>query len=50
MGTEGFVSEAVWKLLEQRAGDVVEVPVEGPVPRDLDTWKDYDVVLAAAER
>ena len=42
--------KAVWKLLEQRAGDVVEVPVEGPVPRDIDTWQDYDAVLAAAER
>jgi molybdenum cofactor cytidylyltransferase len=42
--------KAVWKLLEQRAGDVMEVPVEGPVPRDVDTWKDYDAVLAAAER
>jgi molybdenum cofactor cytidylyltransferase len=42
--------KAVWKLLEQRAGDVVEVPLEGPVPRDVDTWKDYDAVLAAAER
>jgi molybdenum cofactor cytidylyltransferase len=42
--------KAVWRLLEQRARDVVEVPVEGPVPRDVDTWKDYDAVLAAAER
>lgn len=42
--------KAIWKLLEQRAGDVVEVPLEGPVPRDVDTWKDYDAVLAAAER
>jgi molybdenum cofactor cytidylyltransferase len=42
--------KALWKLLEQRAGDVMEVPVEGPVPRDVDTWKDYDAVLAAAER
>jgi molybdenum cofactor cytidylyltransferase len=42
--------KAVWKLLEQRADDVVEVPVEGPVPRDVDTWKDYDAVLAAEER
>jgi molybdenum cofactor cytidylyltransferase len=42
--------KAVWKLLERRAGDVVEVPVEGPVPRDVDTWRDYDAVLAAAER
>jgi molybdenum cofactor cytidylyltransferase len=42
--------KAVWKLLEQHAGDAVEVPVEGPVPRDVDTWRDYDAVLAAAER
>lgn len=42
--------KAVWKLLQQRAGDVMEVPMEGPVPRDVDTWKDYDAVLAAAER
>ena len=42
--------KAVWKLLEQRAGDVVEVPLEGPAPRDVDTWRDYDAVLAAAER
>jgi molybdenum cofactor cytidylyltransferase len=42
--------KAVWKLLERRAGDVMEVPVEGRVPRDVDTWKDYDAVLAAAER
>jgi molybdenum cofactor cytidylyltransferase len=39
--------KAVWKLLERRAGDVVEVPVAGPVPRDVDTWRDYDAVLAA---
>jgi molybdenum cofactor cytidylyltransferase len=42
--------KAVWKLLEQRAGAVVEVPVEGPAPRDVDTWQDYDAVRAAAER
>jgi molybdenum cofactor cytidylyltransferase len=42
--------KAVWKLLEQRAGDVVEVPVPGAVPRDVDTWADYDAVRAAAEQ
>jgi molybdenum cofactor cytidylyltransferase len=40
--------KAVWKLLEGRARDVVDVPVAGPVPRDVDTWKDYDAVVAAA--
>ena len=40
--------KAVWKLLERRAADVTEVPVAGPVPRDVDTWDDYAAVLAAA--
>jgi molybdenum cofactor cytidylyltransferase len=38
----------VWKLLDQRAADVVEVRVPGPVPRDVDTWEDYEAALAAA--
>ena len=41
--------KAVWKLLEQRAGDVVELPVPGPVPLDVDTEKDYRRVLAGVE-
>ena len=40
--------KAVWKLLDQRAAGVVEVRVPGPVPRDVDTWEDYDAALAAA--
>jgi len=40
--------KAVWKLLDRRTQDVVEVPVGGPVPLDVDTWDDYDAVLAAA--
>jgi len=39
--------KAVWKLLEQRPGDVIEVPVAGAVPPDVDTWADYEAVLAA---
>jgi molybdenum cofactor cytidylyltransferase len=39
--------KAVWKLLEHHAADVVEVPIAGPVPRDVDTWEDYEAVLAA---
>jgi molybdenum cofactor cytidylyltransferase len=38
--------KAVWKLLDQRAADVVEIPVPGPVPLDVDTWQDYEAVLA----
>jgi molybdenum cofactor cytidylyltransferase len=38
----------VWKLLDRRADEVVDVPVAGPVPRDVDTWEDYQAVLAEA--
>ena len=37
--------KAVWKLLESR-DDVAEVRVPGPVPLDIDTWEDYEAVLA----
>jgi len=39
--------KAVWKLLDSRAGAVAEVRVPGPVPLDVDTWEDYEAVLAA---
>lgn len=39
--------KAVWKLLEQRASDVVEVIVPGRVPLDVDTQEDYEQLLAA---
>ena len=38
--------KGVWKLLERRADEVVEVRVEGPVPRDVDTWDDYRAVTS----
>ena len=37
--------KAVWKFLEQRAEDVVEVRMPGPVPLDVDTEDDYRRVL-----
>lgn len=42
--------KAVWKLLEQRAADVVELAVPGPVPPDVDTEEDYRRLLAGQER
>ena len=36
----------VWKLLDRHADEVVDVAVEGPIPRDIDTWEDYAAVLA----
>jgi len=40
--------KGVWKLLDRRAGEVAEVRVPGRVPLDVDTWSDYEAVLAAA--
>lgn len=40
--------KGVWRLLDQRAAEVVEVAIEGPVPLDVDTPEDYEAVLAAA--
>ena len=40
--------KGVWRLLDERAGEVVEVRIAGPVPLDVDTPEDYEAVLAAA--
>jgi molybdenum cofactor cytidylyltransferase len=40
--------KGVWRLLDERAGEVVEVPVPGPIPLDVDTQEDYEAVLATA--
>jgi molybdenum cofactor cytidylyltransferase len=37
--------KAVWKLLEHRSDEVVEIRVSGPIPRDVDTRADYEAVL-----
>jgi molybdenum cofactor cytidylyltransferase len=37
--------KGVWKLLDRRASEVVEVPIAGPIPRDVDTAADYEAVL-----
>jgi molybdenum cofactor cytidylyltransferase len=36
--------KGVWKLLDRFADEVVDVPVPGTVPRDVDTWEDYEAV------
>ena len=33
--------KAVWKLLDRHADEAAEVAVDGPIPRDIDTWDDY---------
>jgi molybdenum cofactor cytidylyltransferase len=37
--------KGVWRLLEQRDHEVVEVPVAGRIPLDVDTAEDYRAVL-----
>lgn len=38
--------KGVWRLLDERAGDVTEVAVAGRIPLDVDTPEDYQAVLA----
>jgi molybdenum cofactor cytidylyltransferase len=40
--------KAVWKLQDQLGDEVVEVPIAGPVPPDVDTWDDYEALTRAA--
>jgi molybdenum cofactor cytidylyltransferase len=38
--------KAVWKLLDRHASEVVDVPIGGPIPRDVDTWEDYEALAS----
>jgi molybdenum cofactor cytidylyltransferase len=38
--------KGVWKLLDRRAADVVDVPVAGLIPPDVDTQEDYERLVA----
>jgi molybdenum cofactor cytidylyltransferase len=40
--------KGVWRVLDERAADVVEVPVTGLIPRDVDTPEDYEALVADA--
>lgn len=37
--------KAVWKIIESGRFEVTEVSVRGVVPRDVDTWDDYEALL-----
>lgn len=41
--------KGVWRLMDRLGDAVVEVPVPGSVPPDVDTWEDYETVLAARD-
>lgn len=40
--------KGVWKLIESGRFDVAEVAVDGPTPQDVDTWEDYERLLAVS--
>jgi molybdenum cofactor cytidylyltransferase len=42
--------KGVWKLLDRHADQVVDVPVVGTIPRDVDTDEDYRMLLAEEAR
>jgi molybdenum cofactor cytidylyltransferase len=42
--------KGVWKVIESGRFPVHELPVEGPVPPDVDTWDDYRRLLASVSR
>jgi molybdenum cofactor cytidylyltransferase len=41
--------KGVWKLLDRHAEEVVDVPIAGPIPRDVDTEGDYSALLSAPQ-
>jgi molybdenum cofactor cytidylyltransferase len=40
--------KAVWKLMDRRADEVVDVRIPGPIPADVNTREDYEAILAEA--
>ena len=38
--------KAVWKLIERHPEQVERIDVDGELPRDVDTWDDYEGVLS----
>jgi molybdenum cofactor cytidylyltransferase len=41
--------KGVWKLLDRHAEEVVDVPIAGPIPRDVDTDGDYNALLSVPQ-
>jgi molybdenum cofactor cytidylyltransferase len=40
--------KGVWKLLDRHPDWVADVPIDGSIPLDVDTWEDYHAVLSEA--
>ena len=41
--------KGVWRLLDRAGDDVTEVPIAGPIPRDVDTQEDYEAAMALGQ-
>ena len=41
--------KAVWKLLDRYADAAVDVHVGGAIPRDVDTWEDYQALRTPSQ-
>lgn len=40
--------KAVWKIVDREPEErVARIPIDAPLPRDIDTWHDYEAVHAA---
>jgi len=37
----------VWKLLDRHSAKVADVPIAAPIPPDVDTWENYEALLAS---
>jgi molybdenum cofactor cytidylyltransferase len=40
--------KAVWKLIERHPDRIGRIAVDRELPRDVDTWEDYEAALSAA--
>jgi molybdenum cofactor cytidylyltransferase len=40
--------KAVWKLMDRRADEVVDVRIPGPIPADINTRADYEALVSEA--
>lgn len=38
--------KGVWRLMDRLGDGVAAVPIAGPIPRDVDTWEDYEALRA----
>jgi molybdenum cofactor cytidylyltransferase len=37
--------KGVWRLLDRYGTEVADVPIAGTIPRDIDTWEDYQAMI-----